>query len=160
MKRLVDRCADYNISVLVEFHQDLFSEKFCGDGVPLWAIPKTISATFPLPIDLPYKYGENGLPTGCGKHPWGSYYATYSVNQGFNMLYNNKNLLDQFISYWEQVATTFKNSINIIAYELINEPWPGNMFTLPIVMIPHLSEAINLQQVYDKIAKAIRKIDP
>lgn len=116
MKRLVDTCAEYNISVLVEFHQDLFSEKFCGDGVPLWAIPETISATFPLPIDIPYKYYDNGLPKSCGKHQWGAYYASYSVNQGFNMLYNNKKLLERFIKYWEKVAETFKSATNIIAY--------------------------------------------
>lgn len=43
LKRMVDLvnlAGQYNIFTLVEFHQDLFSEKFCGDGVPLWAVPK------------------------------------------------------------------------------------------------------------------------
>ena len=90
MRQLVDRAEAYNISVLVEFHQDLFSEKFCGDGVPMWAIPKRVSATFPLPLSMPYNYTEEGIPNGCGKHPWGAYYTSLSVNQGFHMLYNNK----------------------------------------------------------------------
>ena len=33
------------------------------------------------------------------------------------------------------------------------------MYSLPFVMIPHLSESINLQRVYDKLSEAIRKMD-
>ena len=40
MVDLVNLAGKYNIYTLVEYHQDLFSEKFCGDGVPLWAVPK------------------------------------------------------------------------------------------------------------------------
>lgn len=68
------------------------------------------------------------------------------------MLYNNQKLLGRFIKYWEKVVETFTSSRNIIAYELINEPWPGNIYALPVVVIPNLSEAINLQKVYDKLS--------
>jgi endoglycosylceramidase len=37
------------IYTLLEFHQDLFSEKFCGDGVPIWAIPEEIYQDFAKP---------------------------------------------------------------------------------------------------------------
>jgi endoglycosylceramidase len=40
MVNLVNEASKYRIYTLVEFHQDLFSQKFCGNGVPLWAVPK------------------------------------------------------------------------------------------------------------------------
>ena len=33
-----NRAADYNISVLLDMHQDVLSAKFCGEGAPDWAI--------------------------------------------------------------------------------------------------------------------------
>ena len=40
MVEIVNLAGKHNIYTLVEFHQDLYSEKFCADGVPMWAIPK------------------------------------------------------------------------------------------------------------------------
>ena len=63
----------YRIFTLVEFHQDLFSEKFCADGVPIWAIPPQIYKDFPRPLNIKkFTYDKNGYPLGkeCAKHPW------------------------------------------------------------------------------------------
>lgn len=50
LREIVRMCAKYNISVLLDSHQDLFSKKFCGEGFPDWTVNRT---TFPWP--LPYK---------------------------------------------------------------------------------------------------------
>ena len=55
-----------------------------------------------------------------------------------------------------KVAETFKTSEYVIAYELMNEPWPGDHFHNPLVMVPGLSEVINMQHAYDIIATKIR----
>ena len=34
MKEIVSRLDNYNISVVLDFHQDLLSNYFCGEGVP------------------------------------------------------------------------------------------------------------------------------
>lgn len=52
MVDLVNLAGQHGIYTLVEFHQDLFSEKFCGDGVPMWAIPKQVYHSFPRPLTL------------------------------------------------------------------------------------------------------------
>lgn len=164
MNQLVELAGKYGIYTLVEFHQDLFSEKFCADGVPIWAIPKSMSRGFPLPISKPGTFdNQTGYPIGktCMGHPWGEFYTTFSVNEGFHALYTNKHkLLDKFTNYWRTVARTFVNNDYVLAYELINEPWPGNLYNNPLVMVPHLSELFNLQRVYDHISAAIREIDP
>ena len=36
MVNIVNKAGEAGIYSLVEFHQDLLSEQFCGDGVPLW----------------------------------------------------------------------------------------------------------------------------
>jgi endoglycosylceramidase len=37
LHRIIDMCAKKGIYVILEWHQDLFSEKYCGNGAPLWA---------------------------------------------------------------------------------------------------------------------------
>lgn len=84
---------------------------------------------------------DTGLPPGsaCQK-PWGEYYATKAVNRGFGHLWTNKHgLLNKFATYWKKVAAAFKGNKYVIAYELMNEPWPGNMYENPLVMVPGLS---------------------
>lgn len=36
---LVNMAGKYGIYTLLEFHQDVFSPKLCGDGFPVWTIP-------------------------------------------------------------------------------------------------------------------------
>ena len=42
----------YGIYTLVEFHQDAWNAKFCGNGAPDWTIPKESEGTFPIPVVL------------------------------------------------------------------------------------------------------------
>lgn len=62
MKGIVENCQKYGIYVILNMHQDGLSEKFCGEGIPLWAVdtdtpldilglnlPKSIVG-FPFPI--------------------------------------------------------------------------------------------------------------
>jgi endoglycosylceramidase len=53
-------CAEYNISVLLDAHQDLLSRKFCGEGAPDWAV--FTNKTFPYPIKDSIKRDANGYP--------------------------------------------------------------------------------------------------
>ena len=42
----------------------------------------------------------------------------------------------------------------------MNEPWPGNLYEDPLVMVPGLSEKAHLQRAYDFLSTQIRKVDP
>ena len=50
-----EMCEAANVSVLVDMHQDSWSEKFCGEGIPGWAaeVPEA-TAAFPEPIAPPF----------------------------------------------------------------------------------------------------------
>ena len=59
-----------------------------------------------------------------------------------------------------KVAEVFKGNKYVIGFELMNQPWPGNAYKNPLVMVPTLSEKIHLQKAYDRLATRIRSIDP
>lgn len=153
----VNQAGKHSIYSLVEFHQDIFSPKFCGDGVPIWAIPKKIYESFPIPLRKNHTEFDpkTGRPIAgfCENIQWGSLYASLAVNEAFSHLWSNKyGLLDKFARYWQKVVQAFKGNPYVIAFELINEPWPGNMYANSAVMVPGLSERINLQHAYNKLS--------
>lgn len=47
---MINFLGENQIYTLLQFHQDLFSEKFCADGVPPWLIPEEISHDFGRPV--------------------------------------------------------------------------------------------------------------
>eukprot|EP00730_Choanoeca_flexa_P012819 TRINITY_DN4651_c0_g1_i2.p1 TRINITY_DN4651_c0_g1~~TRINITY_DN4651_c0_g1_i2.p1 ORF type:complete len:490 (+),score=60.13 TRINITY_DN4651_c0_g1_i2:23-1471(+) len=164
-KTIVERCERANISVLIDMHQDSWSEKFCGEGAPLWAavIPNG-SQPFPEPAAPAYTINATtGLPTAqnCSQHSWSTYYFSSALGKSVQALYDNHDgLLDSFAAYWKLLATTFKPYNNIIGYELMNEPWAGDVIADPLLLVPGVADRKNLQRVYEVTAAAIRRVDP
>jgi endoglycosylceramidase len=156
LEQLVNNGEKYGIYTLLDFHQDLFSEKFCADGVPKWAVqePSWSILSFPRPVDLsafPFD-NQTGNPIGCEKHAWASYYFSYAVASNFQYLYDNTyGLMDKLGKFWTILADRFKNNTNIIGYELINEPFAGNVFKNPLLLIPGYADKHNLGPFYDKL---------
>ncbi len=77
--------------------------------------------------------------------------------RNFEKLYKNKKgWQDLFVGYWEKVASKFANNQWVLAYELLNEPFPGNLYKNPQVGIPGIAEHAHLQALYDHLNNAIR----
>lgn len=73
MVNIVNKAGEAGIYTLVEYHQDLFSEVFCGDGVPIWLVKElNINRTFPFPVS-----GKDKYP--CASPNWSKYYFSYDV---------------------------------------------------------------------------------
>lgn len=51
---------------------------------------------------------------------------------------------------WGIAANKFKNSSNVIGYEIINEPWFGDIFNHPSLVIS--SDEKNLLPFYIKVS--------
>ena len=47
VEALINKFGDYGIAVLVDNHQDLFSRKLCGEGVPSFYTPEDIDHKCP-----------------------------------------------------------------------------------------------------------------
>eukprot|EP01125_Pyxidicula_operculata_P000383 TRINITY_DN1041_c0_g1_i6.p1 TRINITY_DN1041_c0_g1~~TRINITY_DN1041_c0_g1_i6.p1 ORF type:complete len:379 (+),score=54.65 TRINITY_DN1041_c0_g1_i6:304-1440(+) len=167
MKDIVNLLDKYEIYTLIDMHQDLFSEKFCGEGVPAWAaIPSWWAEgylEFPEPVDSPYPINNiTGFPNwyDCAKHPWSDYYFTIAQATAVQNLYDNYDgLLDSWGDYWNKLATIWKDDGYVMGYELINEPWAGDIFTDPSLLVPGVADYVNLQPTYQYLSKYIRAVD-
>ena len=61
--------------------------------------------------------------------------------------------------FWSTVADYFKEDDNILGYELMNEPWAGDVYADPGLILPTIADKKNLQPAYDYLNKAIRAKD-
>lgn len=72
-------------------------------------------------------------------------YFTSAVNNAFQNFYDNYNgTLDSWGKFWQLLANTFKDDDSVLGYELMNEPWPGNIFKNPLYLIPGYGDKHNL----------------
>ncbi|KAJ3179153.1 hypothetical protein HDU87_003111 [Geranomyces variabilis] len=172
IRRIVKACAEERIYVLLEFHQDGFSRRFCGHGMPDWVLEKETRnkswwqklVGFPVPLRWrPVKVDEKGMPDEeeAKGLTWYLLYFTYAVADAFGKLYSNYDgLLDSFAAFWARVAEEFKSESNVIGYEIMNEPWPGNHFKNPFLLLPGHGSRTTLHAMSTTVATAIRTAHP
>jgi len=68
-------------------------------------------------------------------------------------IYDNHNQLrDKFANYWAKVASEFADNPYVLGFELLNEPFPGNIYPNFLKMIPYWAENWILQPFYDIVA--------
>jgi len=162
VRDIAREAASYGIYMLADMHQDLLSEKFCGEGIPLWAAqPEKVS--FPLPLGLPFHPGPDGLPTrgDCARHSWSAFYGAVATGSAYHRLYTNyDNLTDAWGAYWAKVAQSFGNASELLGLNIINEPWAGDPYEDPALMLPAVADRKLLQPAYDVVASHIRAVAP
>ena len=131
---------------------------------------------YPEPIVKP-EYGPNGEITNCadvGKFvfEWASCYFTYSIGAAAQRLYdNNRGILDRFGKFWKLIASRVKQFPNVLGYELINEPWLGDV-PLTIAELdpainpdywdlwfPKVADQKNMARMYKTLHEYIRETD-
>ncbi|TPX37193.1 hypothetical protein SmJEL517_g00817 [Synchytrium microbalum] len=167
IKGIIQACSNKGIYILADFHQDSLSEKFCGEGLPLWAADPSYKDTdksgFPFPLEnRPWKTDENGIPSteDCAKHNWPDYQTTVSGSQAYQNLYDDKDgIRTAFGLFWRKVASELLEFDNILGYDLINEPFAGAIYKNPALLVPGAADRINLQPFYNSISDAIRTVD-
>jgi endoglycosylceramidase len=100
---------------LIDFHQDLYNERFQGEGWPDWAVQDD---GLPNP--------RNGFPT--------NYLTNPALQRAFDHFWADDpgpggiGLVSRFAAAWRHVAKRFKPSDGVMGYDLLNEPWPGTMW--------------------------------
>ncbi|KAL2634602.1 hypothetical protein R1flu_006081 [Riccia fluitans] len=181
MQTIVRKLHSAGIYTVLEFHQDLFSAQFCGEGLPSWIFGDSSDgtaspvkqtrrrmhypSTFPEPLGKrwPSDWGKDGWEPSverCNKHAWWWYYFSYAVSRAFQDLYENKRSWGDLLArHWTVVAEAFKDEPGIMGYELMNEPWPGDIFRNPLLLLPGVADFKNLAGLFDKLQAAIRSVD-
>jgi endoglycosylceramidase len=147
--KIIDDLSQRGIYVIIDMHQDMMSTKFAAyDGVPRWLVDLMPNSTFPYP--WPFKNYNLGFTA----------YLTDACGSAFQNLYSNVNKFqDYFAEYWSIVSKTLSNVTSVLGYEFINEPWAGDIFTHPELLLPGQAGRKNLLPMYDNLYHTIRKYD-
>jgi endoglycosylceramidase len=107
----------YGIRSLIDLHQDLFNERYQGEGLPAW-----------MALD-------NGLPAQPQAGFPGNYFAMPALWRAFDNLWANAagpggvGLRDRVAQAWAHVAARFRGDSNVLGYDLFNEPFPGSDYS-------------------------------
>ena len=100
---------------LVDFHQDMYNERFQGEGFPDWAVD------------------DDGLPAQPRLGFPGNYLAQPATNRAFDNFWANeqvagRGLQDAYAQAWGHVAARFAADPYVLGYDIFNEPWPGSVW--------------------------------
>jgi endoglycosylceramidase len=142
--------AKRGIYTLIDFHQDLYNERFEGEGWPDW---QTL---------------DDGVPS----EPKQGFPTNYLVNAGLQRAFDNfwantsaegVGLQDAYAAAWRRVALQFRHRPFVLGYDLINEPWPGSAFGPQGCATPQgcpIFDSTTLTDFTNRVLDAIRTVDP
>ena len=138
------------VFTLLDFHQDLYNERFQGEGWPDW---QTI---------------DDGVPS----EPQQGFPTNYIVNAGLQRAFDNfwantavagRGLQDAYADAWSRVAAKFRRKPFVMGYDLLNEPWPGSAFGPQGCATPAgcpIFDSTTLTDFSLRVLDAIRTVDP
>jgi endoglycosylceramidase len=139
--------AAHGIVSLLDFHQDLFNEKFQGEGAPAWAVQ---DGGLPNP---PLGFPGNYFANPAENHAWDQFWGNASAPDGVG-------LIDHYAATWRHVAATFATEPGVAGYEILNEPWPGSTFQPCFALFVGCSGFDGeLTAFYNTVDRAIRQVD-
>ena len=140
--------ARHGVYSMLDFHQDMYNERFEGEGWPDWAVQDDGMPAEP----------KNGFPA--------NYLTMPALNRAFDHFWANDpgpggvGLVDRYADAWEHVAGRFESIPGLMGYDLMNEPWPGSTYSSCIS--PEGCPAFDSGPLSDftlKTIDAIRKAD-
>jgi endoglycosylceramidase len=107
-------CADHEIAVLLDFHQDMLNERYNGEGFPDWAALDGGMRPWP----------DVGFP--------GNYVVMRALWRAYDSFWDNApgpggvGLQDRYAAAWHHVASRFRSEPAVFGYDIFNEPFPGS----------------------------------
>jgi endoglycosylceramidase len=116
VRRTERMLARHHIFSLVDFHQDMYNERFQGEGWPDWAVQ------------------DDGLPAQPQTGFPGNYVAMPALSHAYDHFWANDpgpggiGLQDRYAAAWRHVAGHFASDPGVLGYDLFNEPWPGSVW--------------------------------
>ena len=134
---------------LLDFHQDLYNEKFGGEGWPDWAVLDDGLPAEPLV----------GFPL--------SYVSSPGLNRAFDNFWGNARgpgntaIQRRFAAAWARVAAAFGRQTALLGYDILNEPWPGSGFAAcaNVAGCPTFDHS-SMEPFYRRVIPRLRSTDP
>ena len=102
----------HGIYTVVDFHQDIYSEVFCGDGFPAWTLPNGGADAGPPEHDCPqwqFEYFSNAGVSGA----FDAFWPAASTGRA------------AYVAAWEEMISQVAATPGVIGFEPINEPSAG-----------------------------------
>ncbi len=148
IRRTAEVLAAEGIWVLLDFHQDLYHERFEGEGAPTWAVL------------------DNGLPAQPQLGFPYNYFVQPGLNAAFDSFWSNAEgpggvgLQDRYAAAWAHTASYFRDVPGILGLDLFNEPWPGTDYPTCINPVGCPGFDAELTAFSERAIDAIREVDP
>jgi endoglycosylceramidase len=140
---LVDLAAEQGFWVLLDMHQDLYAERFGGEGAPDWAVRDDGIPFEPVPGDFSLNY------------------TTPAVGRSFDNFWADKDgIRTEFVRAFTALAERFAGSDTVLGYDLFNEPSCELQAGPPCVIPPEPAAATQfLMALYDQLVPALHAVD-
>jgi endoglycosylceramidase len=119
---------ELEIDVIIDLHQDLYTNKFGGDGFPSWTIHNTDSFT--------------------QRSPWNMNYFEPAVIDSYNYFWGSTELKYKYINMLQYILTNIDSLDNVIGLDIMNEPFLGT--------IPRFEKTV-LTEFYNDIQDMMNK---
>ena len=143
----VETLGRHGIVSQLDFHQDLYNERFQGEGWPDWAVQ------------------DDGLPAQPKLGFPNNYFGMPALSRAFDHFWANDpgpggvGLQDRYAAAWRHVAARFKDNRFVMGYDLMNEPWPGTTWQTCANPIGCPVFDATMRRFIDKMVAAIRQVD-
>jgi endoglycosylceramidase len=142
--RIVQLLAARHIWVLLDFHQDLYSEQFQGEGFPAWSVD------------------DNGIPDDAHYGFPANYFLSQALDRAYDNLWSDTDgTWARYRAAWMAVAARWSRQPYLMGYDIFNEPWPGTGWQTCFSLAtgcPAFDHT--LQRFEDQARTGIRHADP
>jgi len=148
IKQTTELLAAEGIWTMLDFHQDLYNEKYQGEGAPSWAVQ------------------DGGLPNEPKLGFPFNYFVNLALNRAFDNFWKNApgpggvGLQDRYAASWRHVAEYFSSTPGVMGFDLFNEPWPGTTWALCANPLGCPAFDKKLSSFSQRATDAIRTVDP
>ena len=139
--------AAQGIWTLLDFHQDLYNERFQGEGAPDWAVQDEGLPAQPQ-LGFPYNYFGMAPLLRAFDHFWANDAGPGGVG-----------LQDRYAAAWAHVAEYFAGVPRLLGLDLFNEPWPGSAWSTCANPAGCPAFDAQLQAFSERAADAVRAVD-
>jgi endoglycosylceramidase len=145
--KLARLLAGHGQHVLVDFHQDMYNERFSGEGFPDWAVQDG---------GLPHR-PDLGFPRNYFFMPglWRAYDSFWANRPGPGGV----GLQDSFAAAWRHVAERLAPEPSVF-YDIFNEPFPGSSSPACVNPRGYARFDRKLTAMSVRVLAAIREVEP
>ena len=98
--------AELGVDVLVDLHQDLYAQRFTGNGFPDWTV------------------NDEGF-VFTPRQPWNLNYAEPAVLASYENFWSSDDLRSRYVAMVERLLGKIDDLPNVVGLDVMNEPWPS-----------------------------------